>query len=79
MLQYTIEDEDNDGDEKNIGSLIIGLHYMFDFFRALGMMLIGMAFYKKKVFNNFKKKSYYNKMSIYGFAIGIPLLLLDYF
>ena len=53
---------------------------MFDFFlRALGMMLIGMAFYKKKVFNNSKKKSYYNKMSIYGFAIGIPIAVIGLF
>ena len=83
MLQYTLEDEGNSGNEKNIGSLIIGLHYMFDFLlRSLGMMLIGMAFYKKKVLNNSKKKSYYKKMSIYGFGIGIPIavigLLLNY-
>ena len=83
MLKYTLEDNGNDGDRKNIGSLIIGLHYMFDFFlRSLGMMLMGMAFYRKKVFSNSRKKSYYNKMSIYGFAIGIPMaiigLLLNY-
>ena len=43
---------------------------------------MGMAFYRKKVFSNSRKKSYYNKMSIYGFAIGIPMaiigLLLNY-
>ena len=80
MLQYTLEDEGNNGDEKNMGSLIIGLHYMFDFFlRALGMMLIGMAFYKKKVFSNSKKKSYYKKMGVYSFAIGIPIAVIGLF
>ena len=77
MLKYTLDDDENDGDQINIGNLIIGLHYLFDFFlRSLGMMLIGMAFYRKKVFSNSRKKSYYKKMSIYGFAIGIPMAII---
>lgn len=42
--------------------------------RVSGLMLIGMAFYKKRVLIAKQSKKYYLKMVIYGLGIGLPLV-----
>lgn len=45
------------------------------FWRIAGMMLIGMALYKRKVFKAARSSKYYTKMIFYGFGLGLPLVL----
>jgi len=75
------ENKDTSGE---IGKGIIALSFLIDLFsRSFGMMLIGMACFSWGVFNNTLTKSFYKKMLIYGFGIGLPLsmmgLYLNYF
>lgn len=44
--------------------------------RVCGLMLIGMGFYKKRVFSTKQKGKYYRKMAIYGLGIGLPLVVI---
>lgn len=44
--------------------------------RAGGMMMIGMALYKAGVMSAEKDKSFYRKLALWGFGIGITLILL---
>ena len=67
-----------------IGAGIIGLSFLIDLFsRSFGMMLIGMACFSWGIFSNSKNVSFYKKMIVYGFGIGLPLsmigLYLTYF
>lgn len=52
------------------------------FWRVSGLMLIGMAFYKKRVLIAKQSKKYYQKMIFYGLGIGLPMVaggtLLDF-
>ena len=44
------------------------------FWRVSGLMLLGMAFYKKRVFQAKQGKKYYVKMMAYGLGLGLPLV-----
>ncbi|MCO6359287.1 DUF418 domain-containing protein [Roseivirga pacifica] len=44
------------------------------FWKISGMILIGMALYKRRVFKGKHSKKYYLKMIIYGMGIGLPLV-----
>lgn len=46
------------------------------FWRVSGLMLLGMGFYKKRVFSNKQTKKYYRKMVIYGIGFGLPLVVM---
>lgn len=45
------------------------------FWRVSGLMLLGMAFYKKRVFGTKQTRKYYRRMIIYGLGIGLPLVV----
>ncbi|MCE7994874.1 MAG: DUF418 domain-containing protein [Roseivirga sp.] len=45
------------------------------FWRVSGLMLIGMAFYKKRVFSTKQTKKYYRQMVVYGLGAGVPLVV----
>jgi len=45
-----------------------------NFWRISGLMLIGMALYKRNVFKAKQSTKYYTKMIIYGLGIGLPLV-----
>lgn len=45
------------------------------FWRVSGLMLLGMGFFKKRVFSNKQSKKYYQKMVIYGIGTGLPLVV----
>ena len=63
-----------------IGAGIIGLSLILDLFcRSFGMMLIGMACFSWGVFSNTLTKSFYKKLVIYGFGIGLPLSMIGLF
>jgi len=65
---------------KSIGKGIIGISFLIDIFsRSFGMMLIGMACFSWGVFNNTLSKSFYKKLLIYGFGIGLPLSMIGLF
>ena len=64
----------------DIGEGIIGLSFLIDLFsRSFGMMLIGMACFSWGVFNNALTKSFYKRLMIYGFGIGLPLSMIGLF
>ena len=46
------------------------------FWRVSGLMLIGMALYKRRVFKGKQGAKYYSKMVGYGFGIGLPLVVV---
>ena len=45
-----------------------------NFWRITGLMLIGMALYRRNVFKAKQSTKYYSKMVIYGLGIGLPLV-----
>lgn len=45
-----------------------------NFWRICGLMLIGMALYKRNVFKAKQSTKYYSKMIVYGLGIGLPLV-----
>jgi len=50
-----------------------------NFWRITGLMLIGMALYKRNVFKAKQSTKYYIKMTFYGLGIGLPLVLAGAF
>ena len=53
---------------------IIGMWWFIGaFFRAISLMLFGIFLYKLKIIQGNKEISFYKKISIYGFSIGLPL------
>lgn len=46
------------------------------FWRVSGLMLIGMALYKRRVFKAKQTVKYYSKMMTYGFGVGVPLVVI---
>jgi uncharacterized protein len=61
----------------NEGEDLLGLSILFDFFaRALGIMLIGMAFYTWGILTAQRSDRFYWRMLVIGFAVGFPLALL---
>jgi len=46
------------------------------FWKVSGLMLLGMAFYKKRVFTAKQSRKYYRKMVIYGIGLGLPLVAI---
>lgn len=45
------------------------------FWRVSGLMLLGMGFFKKRVFSTKQTKKYYRKMVVYGLGTGLPLVV----
>jgi uncharacterized protein len=60
-------------DSKSWGILISMWWYIGAFFRTISLMLFGILLYKLNIIQGKKENSFYNKMSIYGFLIGLPL------
>ena len=53
---------------------IIGMWWFIGaFFRAITLMLFGIFLYKLKIIQGNKEISFYKKISVYGFSIGLPL------
>tara|TARA_R110001592_G_scaffold60125_5_gene182765 strand:+ start:488 stop:1675 length:1188 start_codon:yes stop_codon:yes gene_type:complete len=52
------------------------------FWKVSGLMLLGMAFYKKGALTTKQSKKYLSKMAIYGIGVGLPMVvggvLLDF-
>ena len=46
------------------------------FSRSFGMILIRISLYTWSIFSKFKEKSFYRKMLLWGFGIGIPLSMI---
>ena len=56
------------------GKGIIGLSFLIDLLsRSFGMMLVGMAAFSWGIFSNSLQKSFYQRLTKYGFCIGFPL------
>ncbi len=47
------------------------------FWRVSGLILLGMGFYRKRVFKAKQSKKYYTKMIVYGFGVGLPLVAAE--
>jgi len=56
--------------ETNTGAL-----FFFLFWRASGLMLIGMALFKWGIFSAKRSPKFYTWMAILGFGIGLPLVI----
>lgn len=46
------------------------------FWKVAGLMLIGMALYKRRVFKGKQSTKYYSKMIGYGLGLGLPLVVV---
>ncbi|MBO3698738.1 DUF418 domain-containing protein [Roseivirga sp. E12] len=46
------------------------------FWKVAGLMLIGMALYKRRVFKGKQSTKYYSKMIGYGLGLGLPLVVM---
>ena len=60
-------------DSESWGYLIGMWWYIGAFFRAISLMLFGFLLYKLNIIQGKKEISYYKKMSLFGFSIGLPL------
>lgn len=47
------------------------------FWRASGLMLIGMALFKIGVFSAERSRAFYNRMILIGLGVGLPLVLIS--
>ncbi len=62
------------------GQGLLELSLLIEFFsRALGMMLIGMAFYSWGILTAKRREAFYINMALIGFAIGLPLASISLF
>ena len=62
------------------GEGLLDLSYMVEFFcRALGMMLVGMAFYAWGILTAKRGDDFYRKMAGIGFGVGLPMALISLF
>lgn len=46
------------------------------FWRVSGLMLLGMGFYKKRIFTSKQSRKYYRRMIAYGIGVGLPLVAI---
>ena len=60
-------------DSETPGNIIGMWWFIGAFFRAITLMLFGIFLYKLKIIQGNKEISFYKKISIYGFSIGLPL------
>ena len=52
----------------------VGIFLLGDFFfRALGMMLIGVALYRTGIVNGKRSARFYKRMAVWGLGLGLPL------
>ena len=59
---------------KTMTGEVFGIFILIDAFgRALGMMLIGVFLYRSNILQGIYSNSFYKKIAIAGFTIGIPL------
>jgi uncharacterized protein len=59
------------------GKELLELSQLIEFFsRALGMMLVGMAFYSWGILSGERSSSFYIRMAFVGFGIGLPIALI---
>ncbi len=64
-------------DENSTMSDPVGLAFLADFGgRALGAMLIGVGLFRAEIIQGLKPRSYYQRMALIGFGIGLPLAIL---
>lgn len=60
------------------GQALLELSLITEFFcRAFGMMLVGMAFYTWGILTAKRSSTFYRKMVIVGFGLGLPLALIS--
>ena len=57
------------------GYLIGMWWYIGAFFRAISLMIFGFLLYKLNIIQGKKEISYYKKISLYGFSVGLPLAI----
>ncbi len=62
---------DNQGQE-----LIDTMLLLDSFSRALGMMLIGMVFFRAGILSAQRSRDFYRRMLVVGFAVGLPLSVI---
>lgn len=61
-----------------VGQALLDLSLLIEFFcRALGMMLVGMAFYTWGILTAKRNDAFYQKMIVIGFGFGLPLALVS--
>lgn len=60
-----------------LGGDLLDLSFLVEFFaRALGMMLIGMAFYTWGILTAQRSDQFYRRMVQFGFGVGLPTAIL---
>lgn len=62
------------------GQFFLDISLLTEFFlRALGMMLVGMAFYTWGIVSARRSDQFYKRLAIFSFAIGLPIVLFGLF
>ena len=62
-------------DSESWGNLVAMWWYIGAFFRAISLMLFGFLLYRLNIIQGKKEISYYERMSLFGFLIGLPLAI----
>ena len=72
--------EDTDTTPITTAQELFELSALTEFFlRALGMMLVGMAFYTWGILTAKRSDAFYTKMAWIGFGVGLPMVLISLF
>ncbi len=62
------------------GEELLEISLLIEFFcRALGMMLVGMAFYTWGILTAKRSDTFYVNMALVGFGVGLPIALISLF
>jgi uncharacterized protein len=70
--------EDTDTSPTTTAEQLLEISALTEFFlRALGMMLIGMAFYTWGILTAKRSDEFYTKMAFIGFGVGLPAALIS--
>ncbi len=79
LIHRLTEDADSDIPYSN-GQFFLDISLLTEFFlRALGMMLVGMAFYTWGIVTARRSDQFYKRLAISGLGIGLPIVLLGLF
>ena len=71
-------EQDTASASSTFGENLVGLNLLVEFFgRALGMMLVGMAFYSWGILTARRSDAFYIRMAQIGFGVGLPMALIS--
>ena len=80
QLNYRLSEDISTDEQYSNGQFFLDISMLTEFFlRALGMMLVGMAFYTWGIVTAKRSDQFYKRLAIIGFGLGLPIVLLGLF